>query len=462
VTRESIRDKTILVVGLARSGCAVGALLRRHGARVIGVDDAPAAELTAAWEAEQLSAVADQAFDEIHPGGDWSFLEERTVNAVALSPGVPTSHPRVAALAAAGLPVLGELEWAARFCPATLIAITGTNGKSTTTELAAHLARVAGWTAEALGNVGRPLSLCADELDPEAVAVVEVSSFQLETIATFCPRVGVVLNLAPDHLDRYENLAAYYAAKRRLAEAIAPGGTFVCWTGCAEARDWPTPGRTTLFGAREEGAEVFLADGNLWVPGAGQPEPLIAVEELSLRSAPNLLNAAAAVAALLPLQPGPERLAAGLRSFTGLPHRQQIVGRLGEVRFVDDSKATNVAAVCAGLAGFAQGVVLIAGGRGKGEDYRLLREGIDPVRAVIVIGEEGPAIAAALAGVVPVHQADSLAGAVAEAARLAAPAGTVLLSPACASFDMFRNYRQRGRAFQDAARALGASPGGDE
>jgi UDP-N-acetylmuramoylalanine--D-glutamate ligase len=458
---ENVRGKTILVVGLARSGCAVGSLLRRHGARVLGVDDADSATLQDLWRAEELTESVGEAFDELH-AGDWSFLAEATVDAVALSPGVPLNHPRVAALARE-VPVWGELEWGSRFFTGDMVAVTGTNGKSTVTELTAHLARATGRSALALGNVGRPFSLEVDRLGPDDLVVLEVSSFQLETIASFRPRVGVVLNLDPDHLDRYPDLAAYYAAKRRLAEAVAPGGRLVTWTGCHEARGWVSA--PLLFGAREEGAAVFWEAEQLWLVAGDAPQALIGRAELALNGKANERNAAAAVAALLALAPDPERLArelkerlaAGLRSFRGLPHRQQTVAHLDGVRFVDDSKATNVSAVRAGLAGHASPLVLIAGGRGKGEDYQPLREEVAArVTHVLVIGEEGPAMARALGNVVPVEEAACLEEAVARAAELARPSGTVLLSPACASFDMFRNYHERGEAFARAALALGA------
>jgi UDP-N-acetylmuramoylalanine--D-glutamate ligase len=186
---ENVRGKTILVVGLARSGCAVGSLLRRHGARVLGVDDADSATLQDLWRAEELTESVGEAFDELH-AGDWSFLAEATVDAVALSPGVPLNHPRVAALARE-VPVWGELEWGSRFFTGDMVAVTGTNGKSTVTELTAHLARATGRSALALGNVGRPFSLEVDRLGPDDLVVLEVSSFQLETIASFRPRVGV-------------------------------------------------------------------------------------------------------------------------------------------------------------------------------------------------------------------------------------------------------------------------------
>ena len=233
--------------------------------------------------------------------------------------------------------------------------------------------RKGGRRAEAVGNVGRPLSLLAGELGPADLAVAEVSSFQLETVSTFAPRVGVVLNLAPDHLDRYPDLAAYYAAKQVLAGSVPADGTFVTWTGCPEARAWPTAARRVLFGDPQQGAGVRWEDGRLVADLEGGPQALIAAGELALTSPPNLLNALASVAAAAAVGTPATALAAGLRDFRGLPHRHQRVGRRGGVVFIDDSKATNVHAVCGGLAGWQGEVVLIVGGSGKGEDYTPLR-----------------------------------------------------------------------------------------
>jgi len=313
-----------------------------------------------------------------------------------------------------------------------------------------------GLASPAVGNLGTPLAAVADTLEPEAVPVVECSSFQLETIDTWRPTVGMVLNLAPDHLDRYPDLAGYYAAKARLATKVHTDGAFVTWTQCPEALQWKHSGQRILFGDREAGARSWIADEAVWVIREGRDHRLVSLADLALQSPPNLLNAVAAAAAVLPLVDDLDALAEGLRSFRGLSYRHQLVGRLNDVRFVDDTKATNVHAVCAGLDGYPTPVVLIVGGRGKGEDYAPLRAAMDSVRHVVTIGEEGPAIAQALQGIVSCQAAPSMEEAVAMAADLAAPDATVLLSPACASFDMFASYRERGLAFAAAARSLGA------
>jgi UDP-N-acetylmuramoylalanine--D-glutamate ligase len=446
-----------LVVGLGRSGCAVGALLRRHGARTIGVDDAPRARVEAAWAADALADLARAGFDEVHTDGAWDAALAAPITGVALSPGVPLEHPRLAALRAAGVPVLGELEWAARYFSGRSVAVTGTNGKSTVTAWIAHVLRAGGLDSDGMGNLGNPLALVADTLAPDAVPVIECSSFQLETIETYRPTVGVVLNLAPDHLDRYPDLASYYAAKKRLADNVADDGAFITWTACPEALAWPHPGARLLFGDPAQGAVAWCQDDRVWLRHGAETLALAAIGDLAVpASPPNLLNAAATVAAVVPFGLDPAAIGEGLRTFRGLAHRHQRVGRLGGVRFVDDTKATNVHAVCAGLRGYPDEVVLIAGGSGKGEEYAPLREVMGQVRHLVNIGREGPAIALAVADLVPTHRAESMAEAVRLAAELAAPRGTVLLSPACASFDMFRNYHERGLAFAAAARDLGA------
>ncbi|MDY0108771.1 MAG: UDP-N-acetylmuramoyl-L-alanine--D-glutamate ligase [Candidatus Krumholzibacteria bacterium] len=450
-----VADRTFLIVGLGRSGCAAAALLRRHGAQVIGADDADLETLAARWEAAGLAGQAAGAFAELLTEKAWHRVEPARLHAVVLSPGVPPDHLGLARLRQAGLPVHGELEWSSRFFGGRTVAVTGTNGKSTVTAWIAHVLAGAGRVSPALGNLGNPLANLADQLAEDAVPVIECSSFQLETIETFRPTVGVVLNLAPDHLDRYPNAAAYYAAKARLARQVAADGWFITWTECPAALAWPTSGSRRLFGDPDAGAVAWYADGWLRVRHAGRSHAVLPIADLSLQSPPNLVNALATAAAALPLVDDPAALVCGLSTFGGLAHRHELVGRLGGIRFVNDSKATNVHAVCAGLRDYPGPVVLIAGGSGKGEDYTPLREVMGSVRHVVTIGREGPAIAAALAGVVPVSSAADLPAAVAQAAALAAGEATVLLSPACASFDMFRDYRQRGDVFAAAARALG-------
>ncbi len=456
--KAAVKGKTWWVVGLARSGCAAGALLRRHGAHVLGIDDNNDEMVRRRWERESLTNLAPRAFDELATGGVWPSQKP---HAVVISPGVPLNHPRLAELPV-GIPVLGEMELGAAFCQAELVAITGTNGKSTTTELVAHLIRRSGRRAEALGNLGTPLSQIADELPDDAVVSLEVSSFQLETVRNFSPLVGIVLNLAPDHLDRYPDLDSYYRAKQVLARQIRQEGRFITWTECPEAMAWPTSAKKLLFGQDNGQADVFFRDEVLCLNRDHGLVELLPQDELSLQTPPNLLNALAAVGAGLALNLDDQAMAQGLRDFPGLAHRQQWVADLGPIRFINDTKATNVHAVCAALRGYRRPVALIVGGSGKGESYEPLTEVLDSVVLVVTIGEEGPAIGRALADRVPVVGAEDMAEAVAVATQKmsglkADGGGDVMLSPACASFDMFANYRQRGDAFLKAAMRLGAN-----
>lgn len=453
-----VKDRTFWVLGLARSGCAAAGLLRRHGARVIGLDDADEDAVGRRWEREGLSDLAPRAFDELLTGGRRPSADPV---AIVISPGVPPTHPALKSLPAS-VEVMGELELGARFCRARLAAVTGTNGKTTTTEWLAHLARRAGLEAHALGNVGRPLCSIADRLGPDDLAVLEVSSFQLEAVREFAPEVGILLNLAPDHLDRYPDVAAYYAAKRPIAANVREGGSFVTWTGCGIGRDWATPGRLRLFGDAAAGAEVYYDQGEMYIPDGNGSRPLLPAGSLSLQSPPNRLNALACTTAALALGLPGEAFASGLQDFPGLAHRHEPVARRGNVRFINDTKATNVHAVCSGLQDIARPVVLIVGGSGKGEDYAPLREVMGGVRAAILLGQEGPAIGAVIGDRVETLRAGSMEEAVAQADRIAQADGQghtdVLLSPACASFDQFPNYRARGEAFLAAALAIGAEP----
>lgn len=453
--KPDVKGQTWWVVGLARSGCAAGALLKKYGARVIGIDDGDEHTVHRRWEREGLSLLAPRAFDELATGGNWPT---DTPDAVVISPGVPPTHPKLQALPAQ-VDVMGEMELGASFCKADLVAITGTNGKSTTTELVAHLIRKSGRQVEALGNLGTPLCQIADELPADAVVSLEVSSFQLETVKTFSPRVGMVLNLAPDHLDRYADLEEYFKAKEIMATRASAQGHFITWTECPEARAWKTEAKTILFGDRSAGAVVFYNEGMLCVERDGKTTQLLSSKEFALQSPPNLLNAMAAVAAGLALGLDNQCMTEGLRDFPGLAHRQQWVASLGGVRFINDTKATNVHAVCAGLDGYNKPVVLIVGGSGKGESYEPLKGVMDSVVHAVTIGDEGPAIGRALEGIVPV----TAAGDMDEAVKVATeklegnyPEAHVMLSPACASFDMFASYRHRGEAFTAAALKLGA------
>ena len=425
--------KTVLVFGLARSGLAAAGLLKRQGATVIGVDD---------FQTQNLDA---KDFDYVFTGENWA--EELTVepDEIVISPGISLTHEY---LENCKIPIIGEMELATRFFNGRIIAITGTNGKTTTTELTAHLINSLGINAIAVGNTGTPFSLVADTLGSDSVAVIEVSSFQLETIDTFAVDVAVILNLAPDHLDRYETLDDYYQTKRKLFSSILPEGTAVTWTECEMARQWNSP-VMKLFGEKSDSADCWIEEGVLYC----DQQPVTNIDELALTGAPNMLNVMAAVTAISAII-DISQISEGLKSFEALSHRQEVVAELGDVVFINDTKATNVHAVCAGLSGLDSPLVLIAGGSGKGEDYSPLAEYSSVIKSVVLIGDEAENIATALDGHIDLHFADSMQSAVEKAYELSAGQCAVLLSPACASFDMFTDYADRGRAFTEAAESL--------
>ncbi len=412
-------------MGLARSGIAAAHALLARGHHVVAVDSAAAAPAP--------SALPDGL--EVHLGTDGLALLPHA-RAVVKSPGVPREAPVIAAARERGLPVLGEMELGWRLLPNAFIAVTGTNGKTTTVELLGHIHREAGLAVSVAGNVGTALTALAGELAADAVVVCEASSFQLEDTLAFAPEGAVLLNLESDHLDRHGTLEDYRAAKLRIFArqgnddiAVAPFGLAVeDLGGCA---------RRVPFGP---GGELDDRAGHLWWDG----EPLIALQEIRLRGAHNRANAAAAAAIALARGIDPDAVRAGLRTFAGVEHRLEEVARPGGVLFVNDSKATNVASTLVALASFAEEarVHLILGGQGKDQDFRPLR---GRAHAIYLIGEDAERIGREAGG----EPCGDLATAVDRARAAARPGDVVLLSPACASFDQFEDFEARGRAFRE-------------
>ena len=375
------------------------------------------------------------------------------------SPGVPREAPAIAAALERGIDVMGELEIAWRAIPNRFLAVTGTNGKTTTVELLGHLYRTAGEPVAVAGNVGTPLSRLAGNVDPAATVVCECSSFQLEDSVAFAPECAVFLNLAPDHLDRHADLGAYLDAKLRIFanqgnDDLAvyngddPALAGVDLGGCAR--------RVAFCHGAGPDCEVSLSKGTVFYDG----EPLIGVEELGLFGEHNVANAMAAAAAALSMGIDRDAVHEGLRSFAGVPHRlEQVAAKLGGVRFVNDSKATNVASAVVGLSAFEGGVHAILGGSDKGDSFAPL---LDPIRercvACYLIGAVADRLAAELAPAVEsgveLHRCRDLEDAVRRAAAAARPGEVVLLSPACASFDAFRDFEERGERFRQIVEGL--------
>jgi len=459
--RPEIPDGPYLVVGLARSGVAAALALRARGGDVIGVDSGRPSG------AEGLLAVGV----ELHLGeGEGVALLER-VRALVKSPGVPAQAPVIAAARAHGLPVLGELELAWRMLPNEFIAVTGTNGKTTTVELIGHIHREAGLPVTVAGNVGMAASSLVGRLSPNVTVVCEVSSFQLEDATCFAPEAAVLLNVTPDHLDRHETMEAYLAAKLNIFArqgdgdiAIAPT-TLLERISAPDSADPPLPqggdaSRTSIgrpgargrrligFGAGSDAA-LFERGGELWWEGRS----LLGVGELRLRGRHNIENAMAAAAVCLARGVDREAVRAGLRSFAGVAHRLEEVARRAGVLYVNDSKATNVASTLVALDALAPvgPLHLILGGQGKGQDFTALRGAVErSCRAVYLIGEDARAIACALAGIrTPVRECLELQRALAASEQAARAGEVILLSPACASFDQFVDFEGRGESFRE-------------
>ncbi|MEI2700958.1 MAG: UDP-N-acetylmuramoyl-L-alanine--D-glutamate ligase [Baekduia sp.] len=425
-----------LVVGLARSGAAVATALAARGERVIAVD-------RGAPEHEPLGPAVEVRL------GDDGLSALADVAAVVTSPGVPAEAPVLVAAAARGLPVLGELECAWRMVEAPVIAVTGTNGKTTTSEMLGHLLRELGTAAAVVGNVGTAYSSLATPGDAlPAQIVCEISSFQLEWAPAFAPEAAVLLNLGSDHLDRHGTIAEYHRTKLSLFAHQREGDLAVV---PADVPSEIVPGlaERVTFGPGAD-ADMVVADAALIWRGT----ELIPLSELGAPGPHNALNAAAAAAVVLSRGADPRKVATGLATFVGVPHRLEPVIERGGVLWVNDSKATNVDAAVVAMRSFGERPLhVIVGGRGKGESYAPLREPLAAYgRRAYVIGEEAGAIAAAIDDVLPVSRCGSLEEAAALAAREADSGDVVLLAPACASQDQFRDFEERGKVFADAAR----------
>jgi UDP-N-acetylmuramoylalanine--D-glutamate ligase len=444
--RPEIPSGPYLVVGLARSGIAAAHALRARGEEVIGVDGGAPSDLD--------PLVTNGV--ETHVGEEGVTLLER-VRTVVKSPGVPVTAPVIAAARSRELAVLGELELAWRMLQNEFIAVTGTNGKTTTVELIGHIHREAALPVAVAGNVGAAVSGLLGTIDEDATVVCEASSFQLEDTVAFAPEAAVLLNISPDHLDRHGTLDAYAEAKLNVFAcqdeddvAVVPSGLLARRLG----RDAvPIEGRIgrakpILFGSGG-GDALRERDGELCWNG----RPLLAISELRLRGRHNVENAMAAAAVCLARGIAQEAVVAGLLSFAGVAHRLEEVTLRDGVAYVNDSKATNVASTLVALdaLGDPGAIHLILGGQGKGQDFTPLLAAVErSCTGVYVIGEDGPTIARTIAaGRVPVRESGDLERAVEEARRAAVDGEVVLLSPACASFDQFADFEARGERFRE-------------
>lgn len=442
----AIMQRDTLIVGLGATGLSVARHLARRGEAFAITDtrDAPAG----------LARLAEIPGAETGWAGPLAALDPGLWRRVIVSPGVPVALPALERAAAAGTEIVGDIELFARAVRQPVLGITGSNGKSTVTALAGALLEAPDRRVAVGGNFGTP---ALDLLDQDAdLYVLELSSFQLETTCSLAPASAAILNISADHLDRYADLEAYAAAKARIlqgAQRIVLNRQDPVVASLAAGRDAVSfgldePAGPEDFGLLEVGEQTWLARG---------ATPLLRTADLSVHGRHNWLNALAALALCWPWLEDPAHWQNALRNFTGLAHRSRPVARRQGVEYVDDSKGTNVGATLAAIRGVAGPLILIAGGQGKGQDFAPLADAlVGKARGVVLLGADAALIARALNGSVPVRIVDDMEAAVAAAAAWAEPGDTVLLSPACASLDMFANYAERGERFAQAVRGLGS------
>jgi UDP-N-acetylmuramoylalanine--D-glutamate ligase len=447
-TPFSVRDKRVVVVGAARSGVAAAELLVRRGARVTLTDIREQIEDGDTLRAAGVSLELGGHKESTLTGADL----------IVLSPGVPPRQPAIEAAQRAGVPVTGELELASRWLRGRIVAITGTKGKSTTTTLTGRMLEAGGHKVLVGGNIGHALSSQVDASTDDTIHVVEASSFQLESTQTFRPWIAVLLNFSPDHLDRHASVEEYADAKARIFANQQPSDWTVLNADDRAALDLAAAARArrllfSLTGSVTDG--VVLSGETIVRRTADGDEPLVPLASVKLLGRHLLADvlAAAAVASLVGVDAA--AMTKAVEGFTGLEHALEPVAEIGGVRFVNDSKATNIEAATRAIETFEDGVVVVMGGRFKGGDFTNLLPPLVARRATVVtIGEARPLIREAFGSALPVHEADDMSAAVRTAFASASPGHTVVLAPACASFDMFRDYAERGRVFKQEVRKL--------
>jgi UDP-N-acetylmuramoylalanine--D-glutamate ligase len=447
-----LKDKRVLVVGLGKSGVASALFLKAHGARVAVSDTKSGDELH-----NEIPVLLDHGITvETGGHGERTF---RGQDLIVVSPGVPVDAAPLVQARSLGEPVIGEIELAAQFLPGPIVAITGSNGKTTTTTLTGEILTAGGIATLVGGNIGTPAISLAEQAKRETVIVLEVSSFQLETIQTFRPKIAVVLNVTPDHLDRHRTLELYVAAKQRIFENQRGDDFAVLNQDDPTCRAMAARSRAPVFWfsrQREVKQGAWVRDGNILFRQDEHQREIMQVAEIPLKGAHNLENVLAAVCASALMGCAPEKIRQAVRDFKAVEHRLEFVATIGGVDYYNDSKATNVDATIKALESFPSNLHLILGGKDKGSDYTVLNDLLrQRVKRVYTIGAAAAKIESQIQGVELVH-AETLENALRKVNAAAQPGDVVLLAPACASFDQFKSYEHRGKVFKEIVRRLAA------
>jgi UDP-N-acetylmuramoylalanine--D-glutamate ligase len=447
-----LKGKKILVVGLGKSGLASALFLRRRGARVT-VSDVRSAEALA----REIPALLEAGIA-VEAGGH-GLLTFRRQDLIVVSPGVPLNTPEIMQVKSFGLPVIGEVELAAGYLKGKVLAITGSNGKTTTTSLCGEILHAGGLPVAIGGNIGLPVIALVEESRDDGWSVLEVSSFQLETTEKFRPEIAVILNVTPDHLDRHITFENYVAAKERIFARQKPEDALVLnWDDpVTRASVDRAPSRVFWF-SREKPVErgAYLIDGEIVFKSSkgAAPERIVAIEKIPLKGEHNVENVLAAVCAARLAGVEADAIRKAVESFHAVEHRLEFVATLNGVDYYNDSKATNVDAAAKAISSFSGGVHLILGGKDKNSDYTQLSALLKKrVKAVYTIGAAAEKIETQIRGDVPIVSAGTLVDAVNQAGDAAMPGEVVLLAPACSSFDQFENYEHRGRVFKQLVMA---------
>jgi UDP-N-acetylmuramoylalanine--D-glutamate ligase len=447
-----LANKRVLVVGLGKSGVASALFLQAHGAKVTVSDSKPQDQL-----GEEIPVLLDHGIAvETGGHGERTF---RGQDLIVVSPGVPVDSPPLVQARALGEPVIGEIELASQFLPKNLVAITGSNGKTTTTTLAGEIIAAGGFSAAVGGNIGTPAISLVEQATPETVVVLEVSSFQLETIQTFRPKVAVVLNITPDHLDRHRTFEAYTNAKARIFENQQAQDFAVLNADDAASAGLASRTQAQVFWIsrkKEVKQGAYVRDGRIFFRDPKGQYEIMQISEIPLKGSHNVENVLAAICVGAVTGCDAGSIAKAVRNFKAVEHRLEYVATIRGVEYYNDSKATNVDATIKALESFPANVHLILGGKDKDSDYTQLNDLLQQrVKRVYTIGAAAEKIESQIKGV-EVDHSETLETALRRASAIAAAGDVVLLAPACASFDQFQNYEHRGRVFKEVVHTLAA------